>query len=64
MTEIIEQRPPVCLMCNFLKWNMTCEAFPNGIPQEILVGENDHSKPLPNQDNDIVFEPIDDGQTK
>ena len=36
----------------------TCKAFPNGIPDEIYFGENDHSKPLPNQKNDITFEPI------
>ena len=34
-----------------------CKAFPDGIPDEILSGDNDHSKPLPGQQNDIVFEP-------
>lgn len=34
---------------------LTCEAFPQGIPKEILNGEIDHSEPLPNQENDIVF---------
>jgi hypothetical protein len=59
MTEIIEQKNPSCLMCiNFI--NNQCAAFPNGIPQEILVGENDHSEPLPNQENNIIFEPIDE----
>lgn len=33
-----------------------CKAFPYGIPSIIISGENDHSKPLPEQDNDIVFE--------
>lgn len=33
----------------------SCPAF-RGIPNEIFSGDNDHSKPLPNQDNDIVFE--------
>lgn len=35
-----------------------CDAFPKEIPEEILVGLNDHSKPLPEQGNDIVFEPM------
>lgn len=57
MTEIVEQKNPSCLMCaNFN--NLTCKAFPNGIPQEILIGENEHTKPLPDQENNIVFEPI------
>jgi hypothetical protein len=34
-----------------------CTAFPDGIPDVITSGENDHSKPLPGQGNDIVFEP-------
>jgi len=46
-----------CVICkNRLFWS--CNAFPDGIPDIILSGENDHSKPLPNQDNDIIFEPI------
>ena len=35
-----------------------CLAFPKGIPAEIFTGKNNHSKPLPKQDNGIVFEPI------
>jgi len=35
----------------------TCEAFPSGIPQPILDGENDHKKPYEG-DNGIQFEPI------
>lgn len=33
----------------------TCKAFPNGIPLEIWNGLNDHSEPLTNQGNDIVY---------
>ena len=33
-----------------------CDAFPDGIPDEITSGENEHSKPLPGQGNDIMFE--------
>jgi len=35
---------------------VTCSAFPNGIPGEISYGDNKHTKPLPGQGNDIVFE--------
>jgi hypothetical protein len=56
---------PICNNCkhfNIKKWN--CKAFINGIPFEILNGENDHSKPLPEQENDIVFEPVDNRLTQ
>jgi hypothetical protein len=46
----------ICINCkNYLK-GLTCKAFPEGIPEEILNGDNNHSKPLPDQENDIVFE--------
>lgn len=49
----------ICIKCkhyNHKKNN--CEAFKVEIPHEIYVGLNDHSKPLPNQKNNIIFEPI------
>ena len=62
--------PTICSKCkNFIgikdepfknniepDYQITCRAFPNGIPDEILSGETDHTKPLPNQKNNIVFE--------
>lgn len=36
----------------------TCDAFPAGIPDVILSGQNPHTSPLPGQLNDIVFEPL------
>lgn len=33
-----------------------CEAFPKGIPDEIVYGDNLHRKPLDGQGNNIVFE--------
>lgn len=50
----------LCNNCKNYIGDLKCLAFPNEISQEILNGENDHSKPLPEQDNDIVFEPIED----
>lgn len=35
----------------------TCEAFPDGIPREILLMEHDHRKPYPD-DNGIRYKPI------
>lgn len=45
-----------CTLCEFFNYHkFNCKAFPNGIPKEILSGKNDHSKPLRDQSNDIVF---------
>lgn len=33
-----------------------CEAFPEGIPDEISYGSNRHLVPLPDQGNTIVYE--------
>ena len=46
----------LCLNCKNYLSDLNCLAFPNGIPKEILLGENNHSEPLPDQDIDIVFE--------
>lgn len=55
MTETIN------LICNRCKhtnpYRAGCEAFPEDIPIEILL-TNKHSTPLPEQKNNIVFEPI------
>jgi hypothetical protein len=48
---------PICLRCvHFRPFSGGCDAFPDGIPDEILVGDDDHSKPLPGQGNDVTFE--------
>lgn len=49
-----------CINCMNYISNLKCLAFIDGIPEKILIGDDDHSKPLPTQDNDIVFEPITD----
>lgn len=33
-----------------------CRAFPQGIPDDIVLGKNLHKVPTPEQENDIVFE--------
>lgn len=49
---------PVCLYCKHKSedGSLTCAAFPNGIPDQILRGDNDHAIPTLFQDNSIVFE--------
>lgn len=52
---------PVCMRCKHLKETnnrLECEAF-NVIPLEIWQAENNHGKPLDGQENNTVFEPLD-----
>ena len=51
---------PICNYCKNYTKNLKCEAFPEGIPDVILVGDNDHNKPLSDQKNEIIFEGIND----
>jgi hypothetical protein len=54
-------KQPVCWNCkHFIAENYTCIAFSDGIPTEITENMNEHLVPLPDQENDIVFEPIED----
>ena len=47
----------ICFRCkHFRRFEGGCDAFPAGIPDEIISGENEHSKPLSFQTNDIIFE--------
>lgn len=53
---------PICFDCKHYDINSgTCAAFPVEIPDDIYLGDNDHSKPLPEQGNEIVFEKKEDG---
>lgn len=54
---------PICNMCKNHFNGLKCKAF-EIIPDEIIFGDNDHTKPLPNQKNDIIFEPIKDEPKK
>lgn len=58
-------KDPICSNCKFRRYDKPgafCEAFPDGdgIPDEILYGGNDHSKPIEGQKNEIVFKPKED----
>lgn len=50
---------PIFIICDKCKYfndkKNICEAFPKGIPNNILTGNNSHFKKIDGQDNDIVF---------
>lgn len=48
-----------CLTCKFYTGLQECEAFPEGIPQEIFDGTIDHREPYEN-DHGIQWEPLND----
>ncbi len=50
---------PQCFECRRLLpvKGMKCEAFPDGIPDAILLNEHDHHAPFPG-DHGLQFEPI------
>lgn len=50
---------PVCFGCKRLieeLGSFICDAFPDGIPEAIASGENDHSKPVQG-DGGLLFLP-------
>jgi hypothetical protein len=50
---------PKCNSCKHYTGWAKCSAFPDGIPDQILEGKNNHKKPLEGQGNEFVFIPID-----
>jgi len=49
----------ICIDCKYFESkDLKCLAFKNGIPNIIMSGESDHSNPLPEQENDIVYTKI------
>ena len=52
--------PVLCDICiNRTLHENKCKAYPEGIPEKIITGEHDHTKPFPG-DNGIQFEPIEE----
>ena len=43
-----------CLFCNHFKGNQSCDAFQDGIPDEIFMADILHDKPYPG-DSGILF---------
>lgn len=41
---------PMCFECKRHFGDLTCDAFPDGIPQEIVLSEHDHRKPFVGDD--------------
>lgn len=37
---------------------VTCAAFPNGLPDDIVLGTNRHEKVVKGQVNDFVYSPV------
>lgn len=52
---------PICYDCKWYRKPpkaaraLTCDAFPNGIPREILDGRNPHREIFPGQEGKYVF---------
>lgn len=55
---------PDCMKCKHWHYeneeSFTCEAFPDGIPKEVIMGY-DHRNPYPG-DNGIRFGPVDEDE--
>lgn len=49
---------PQCITCKRYHFEAACEAFPDGIPYEIISGQVDHAKPY-NGDGGLQYNPTD-----
>ena len=46
-----------CAECKHYQGVLTCDAYPEGIPEKILTGEHDHAEPF-DGDQGVMFEPV------
>ena len=46
---------PICFSCKHYNADLTCAAFPEGVPSVILIGEADHDTPIEG-DHGIQYE--------
>jgi hypothetical protein len=56
-------REPVCFACRHLIYWPYCAAFPDGIPDQVRQGQDDHRKPIEG-DRGIQFELAPAGQSQ
>jgi len=52
----MQQLPSVCNSCIHRRNETTCDAFPDGIPDEFLTWGEAHTTPTKSQKNQIVWE--------
>jgi len=43
----VDQVPPMCTVCDRQLQGFNCEAFPDGIPDDIFEAKTDHRSPVP-----------------
>lgn len=53
-----ENNNAICFVCKNFDPISGCKAFPDGIPEEILLDQNDHSTVIPGQVGKFIFEPL------
>ena len=53
---------PQCMLCARYKGKRKCEAFPFGIPSDLVTNGFIHSVTYPDQDNDLVFVAKEEGE--
>lgn len=53
-TDPVPQLRGICHACRHRRSVWACDAFPDGIPTIILIGDFDHTEPFPG-DNGIQF---------
>jgi hypothetical protein len=54
----------ICFSCVHFDAILGCPAFPDGIPEAILLGENDHSQIIKGQVGKFIFEPINENENE